>query len=116
NSKDSKDKDKEETTSNPEGAEEGTSSKPQSAGANVRDAAQRILSLCQKGEWGSVDQILKSMEKSIANAGEDANTSPLAGVLDSTTGMTPLMYAVKDNRTSLIDRLIELGSDVGARN
>lgn len=32
------------------------------------------------------------------------------------TGMTPLMYAVKDNRTSLLDKLIDLGSDVGARN
>lgn len=30
--------------------------------------------------------------------------------------MTPLMYAVKENRTPVIDRLIELGSDVGARN
>lgn len=26
------------------------------------------------------------------------------------------MYAVKDNRTSLLDRMIDLGSDVGARN
>lgn len=32
------------------------------------------------------------------------------------TGMTPLMYAVKDNRTGLLDRMIELGADVGARN
>lgn len=30
--------------------------------------------------------------------------------------MTPLMYAVKDNRTGLLDRMIELGADVGARN
>lgn len=30
--------------------------------------------------------------------------------------MTPLMYAVKDNRTSFVERLIDLGSDVGARN
>jgi hypothetical protein len=30
--------------------------------------------------------------------------------------MTPLMYAVKDNRTPLIDRLIDLGSDISARN
>ncbi|CAH0702580.1 unnamed protein product [Spodoptera exigua] len=37
-------------------------------------------------------------------------------VLFQTTGMTPLMYAVKDNRTSFVERLIELGSDVGARN
>lgn len=33
-----------------------------------------------------------------------------------TSGMTPLMYAVKDNRTSYLDRLIDLGSDVCARN
>lgn len=32
------------------------------------------------------------------------------------TGNTPLMLAVKDNKTPLIDRLIELGSDVCARN
>lgn len=30
--------------------------------------------------------------------------------------MTPLMYAVKDNRTAFIDRMIELGADLGARN
>lgn len=30
--------------------------------------------------------------------------------------MTPLMYAVKDNRTAFLDRMIELGADVGARN
>ncbi|XP_048522674.1 serine/threonine-protein phosphatase 6 regulatory ankyrin repeat subunit A [Dendroctonus ponderosae] len=108
-------KDKEETSSNPDG-DETPSSKPQSAGANVRDAAQRILTLCQKAEWAPIDQILKSMEKAISNAGEDAHTTPLAGIADLPTGMTPLMYAVKDNRTSLLDRMIDLGSDVGARN
>jgi hypothetical protein len=30
--------------------------------------------------------------------------------------MTPLMYAVKDNRASLLDRIVELGADVCARN
>jgi ankyrin repeat protein len=30
--------------------------------------------------------------------------------------MTPLMYAVKDNRTAFLDRMIELGADIGARN
>ncbi|XP_065174102.1 serine/threonine-protein phosphatase 6 regulatory ankyrin repeat subunit A isoform X3 [Atheta coriaria] len=98
------------------GDEEAPPPKPQSAGASIRDAAQRVLLLSQKGEWGPVDQTLKSMEKAITNAGEDANTIPLLGVADPATGMTPLMYAVKDNRTSILDRLIELGSDVGARN
>ncbi|KAK9890747.1 hypothetical protein WA026_012095 [Henosepilachna vigintioctopunctata] len=115
--KEAKEKEKEDTSSNPPvETEETPSSKPQSAGASVRDAAQKVLSLCQKGEWAPVEQVLKSMEKAIANAGEEANTVPLAGVIDLVTGMTPLMYAVKDNRTSLVDRMIELGSDVGARN
>jgi Ankyrin repeat. len=30
--------------------------------------------------------------------------------------MTPLMYAVKDNRAALLDRMIDLGADVCARN
>lgn len=30
--------------------------------------------------------------------------------------MTPLMYAVKDNRSALLDRMLELGTDVSARN
>jgi hypothetical protein len=30
--------------------------------------------------------------------------------------MTPLMYAVKDNRAALLDRMVELGTDVCARN
>ena len=32
------------------------------------------------------------------------------------TGYTPLMMAVKDNKTPLIDRLVELGADPCARN
>lgn len=30
--------------------------------------------------------------------------------------MTPLMYAVKDSKTTFLERLIDLGSDVTARN
>lgn len=60
-----------------------TPSKPQSAGANVRDAANRILTLCQKGEWSPVDQVLKSIERTVAGAGEDVHVAPLAGVLDT---------------------------------
>ncbi|XP_021701891.1 serine/threonine-protein phosphatase 6 regulatory ankyrin repeat subunit B isoform X2 [Aedes aegypti] len=90
--------------------------KPGSAGATVRDGAQKVLTLAMKSEWAPVEAVLKGLEKAVAAGGEDANTTPLAGVMDPATGMTPLMYAVKDNRTSILDRLIELGSDVGARN
>lgn len=64
----------------------GSPPKPQSAGANTRDAAQRILALTQKGEWSPIDNILKQMERSIANAlangEEDVNKQPLLGVAD----------------------------------
>ncbi|XP_070159697.1 serine/threonine-protein phosphatase 6 regulatory ankyrin repeat subunit B isoform X2 [Polyergus mexicanus] len=91
-------------------------SKPSSAGATAREGAQRLLGLAARGEWAPVDQLLKSLEKTVQSAGEDGFIVPLAGVLDPMTGMTPLMYAVKDNRSALLDRMIELGSDVGARN
>ncbi|XP_078036534.1 no mechanoreceptor potential C isoform X8 [Augochlora pura] len=91
-------------------------SKPGSAGATAREAAQKLLGLTARGEWAPVDQLLKSLEKTVQNAGEDGTLSPLAGVTDPATGMTPLMCAVKDNRSGLLDRMIELGADVGARN
>ncbi|XP_053677249.1 serine/threonine-protein phosphatase 6 regulatory ankyrin repeat subunit B isoform X5 [Anopheles nili] len=69
-----------------------------------------------KSEWAPVEAVLKGLEKAVAAGGDDSNQTPLAGVLDPATGMTPLMYAVKDNRTPILDRMIELGSDVGARN
>lgn len=79
--KDQTEKEKDETASNV--GEEAAAPKPQSAGTNVRDAAQKVLALCQKGEWAPVDQVLKSIEKAAASAGEDAVTNPLLGVADS---------------------------------
>ncbi|XP_052864009.1 poly [ADP-ribose] polymerase tankyrase-1 [Anopheles cruzii] len=97
-------------------AEQPSQPKPGSAGATVRDGAQKVLNLAMKSEWAPVEAVLKGLEKAVAAGGDDANLSPLAGVLDPGTGMTPLMLAVKDNRTPILDRMIDLGSDVGARN
>ncbi|XP_011695990.1 PREDICTED: LOW QUALITY PROTEIN: serine/threonine-protein phosphatase 6 regulatory ankyrin repeat subunit C-like [Wasmannia auropunctata] len=93
-------------------------SKHSSVGATVREEAQKLLDLAHTyREWAVVDQLLKSLEKTVQSAaGENGFIVPLAGVLDTTTGMTPLMYAVEDNRSELFDRMIELGSDVNARN
>ncbi|XP_059221193.1 serine/threonine-protein phosphatase 6 regulatory ankyrin repeat subunit A isoform X1 [Stomoxys calcitrans] len=90
--------------------------KPPSAGASIRETANKVLALAMKAEWTPIEQELKKLEKYVANQGEDGNTIPLAGVFDLNTGMTPLMYATKDNKTSIMDRMIELGADVGARN
>lgn len=80
-------KDKEDSSSNGDGSGDGPPSppKPQSAGASIRDAAQRIMSLTSKGEWSPIEQILKQIERGIAvssAAGDDVNTTPLAGVSD----------------------------------
>lgn len=56
--------------------------KPPSAGASIRDAANKILALSIKGEWTPVEQELKKLEKYVANQGEDGNTMPLAGIHD----------------------------------
>lgn len=66
----------EETTTTP------SAPKPQSAGATIRDAGQRLLSLTMKQEWTSIDPVLKQLEKIVAAAGAEANLAPLAGVMD----------------------------------
>lgn len=78
-----------ETASNSDRREEvlpSTSAKPQSAGASMRDAAQRILTIGLKGEWTAVEGIVKSLEKAVekakASAEEEIYLAPLAGVLD----------------------------------
>lgn len=78
-----------ETASNSDRREEAPAvvqPKPQSAGASMRDAAQRILTLALKGEWTAVEGIIKSLEKAVekakANTDEEIYLAPLAGVSD----------------------------------
>lgn len=77
-----KEKEKDEPNANNNEDEVPVTSKPQSAGTSSRDVAQKVLLLCQKGEWAPVDQVLKVIEKNIVAQGDDANTVPLAGVVD----------------------------------
>lgn len=60
--------------------------KPQSAGASMRDAAQRILTLALKAEWTAVEGVIKSLEKAVekakANTEEEIHLAPLLGVVD----------------------------------
>jgi len=64
-------------------------SKPSSAGATAREGAQRLLGLAARGEWAPVDQLLKSLEKTVQSAGDDAFIVPLTGVLDP---VSPHLY------------------------
>lgn len=60
--------------------------KPQSAGASMRDAAQRILTLALKTEWTAVEGVIKSLEKAVTkakeNTEEEIHLAPLLGVCD----------------------------------
>lgn len=56
--------------------------KPQSAGATIRDAGQKLLTLTMKQEWNTIDPVLKQLEKIVAAGGGETNVAPLAGVLD----------------------------------
>lgn len=63
-----------------------TTPKPQSAGASMRDAAQRVLTLALKTEWTAVEGVIKSLEKAVEkakiSAEEEIYLAPLAGVSD----------------------------------
>ncbi|KFB41499.1 AGAP008559-PA-like protein [Anopheles sinensis] len=63
-------------------AEQPSQPKPGSAGATVRDGAQKVLNLALKSEWAPVEAVLKGLEKAVAAGGDDASQTPLAGVLD----------------------------------
>lgn len=58
------------------------SAKPGSAGAGMREAAQKLLLLTARAEWPPVDQALKVLEKMVASGGEDATPLPLSGLAD----------------------------------
>lgn len=73
---DKKDGKTDDTTTTP------TAPKPQSAGATIRDAGQKLLALTMKQEWTSIDPTLKQLEKILAAGGGEANLAPLAGVAD----------------------------------
>lgn len=79
-----------ETASNSDRRDENAAAaperKPQSAGASMRDAAQRILTLALKAEWTAVEGVIKSLEKAVEKAKvlaeEEIYLAPMAGVLD----------------------------------
>lgn len=76
---DNKDEKTTDDTTTATGAEK---PKPQSAGATIRDAGQKLLSLTMKQEWTSIDPVLKQLEKIVAASGAETNVAPLAGVTD----------------------------------
>ena len=57
---------------------------------------------------------LKILERAAAEPGGDR--APLAEVSDNVTGNTPVMYAAMENKIGIMVRMLDLGSDVHAKN
>ncbi|XP_071836319.1 uncharacterized protein [Apostichopus japonicus] len=65
-------------------------------------SGSKLLQYCQKGEWTGAETYLRSLEKG----------DPETSVASENTGMTPLLYAVKDNKLIVAERLIQLGANI----
>lgn len=74
---------------------------------NINDYGYKLVALCRKGDWVGVDTVIKFILKSNVEFDKDAASE--------TTGWTPLMFAVRDNRIQIVEQLIDLGFNVNAR-
>lgn len=65
----------------------------------------KLIILCKKGDWLAVETFLKQVDKkSIDNT-----------VVNEENNWTPLMYAARENRVAIVERLIQLGFNVNAK-
>ncbi|KAK7139556.1 hypothetical protein R3I93_016630 [Phoxinus phoxinus] len=74
---------------------------PESCG--VPGALQRLMPLALRGEWMALEQKLKTLEKG----------DPDIFQFDAESGLSLMMVAVRENRVSVVDRLLELGVNPG---
>ncbi|KAK6491297.1 transient receptor potential cation channel [Huso huso] len=75
-----------------------------SCGSTVT-SSDRVLLLASRGEWIALEQTLKGIEKG----------DPAISHIDEESGLTLLMIAVKENRLSIVERLLELGVNLTDR-
>lgn len=74
---------------------------------NISDYGHKLVALCRKGDWVGVDTIIKYIMKYKVEF--DANA------VAETTGWSPLMFAVKDNRIQIVEQLIDLGFPINTK-
>lgn len=74
---------------------------------NINDYGYKLVALCRKGDWVGVDTVIKFIYKSNVEYDKDAASE--------TTGWTPLMFAVRENRIQIVEQLIDLQFNVNAR-
>ena len=67
--------------------------------------SQHLITLCKQGEWENVYNLLNHTDKSKFDT----------KITSSGTGWTPIMFASKENRVKVVDKLIQFGFDVNAQ-
>ncbi|XP_053323897.1 serine/threonine-protein phosphatase 6 regulatory ankyrin repeat subunit B-like [Spea bombifrons] len=75
------------------------------ASGNILDSGSKILQLASRGEWITLEQTLKGIDKGDLGSSEN----------DQESGLTPFMIAVKENRLSIVERFLELGVNLNER-
>lgn len=67
--------------------------------------SQHLIQLCRRGDWLAVDNLLRFLND------EEFDLDAVA----QGTGWTPVMFAVKENRVNIVERLLDVGFDVNAQ-
>ena len=75
---------------------------------------RKVLGMCQRGQWESAGEMLKTIEVMVADRELDRKT--VNETVDHQSGNTPLMYAAIENNISFMERLVALGCNVNKKN
>lgn len=67
--------------------------------------SQHLMTLCKQGEWENVYNLLNHTDKNKFDT----------KIVSSGTGWTPIMFAAKENRVKVVDKLIQYGYNVNAQ-
>lgn len=80
---------------------------PSNKNKGPADFSHKLIALCRKGDWVGVDTVIKYAIKH--------NIDPDLNAVSESSGWTPIMFAVKDNRIQIVEQLIDLGYPVNTK-
>jgi hypothetical protein len=84
-----------------------TSTSPFSKTKGPSDFSHKLIALCRKSDWVGVDTVIKYAIKH--------NIDPELNAISESSGWTPVMFAVKDNRIQIVEQLLDLGYPVNIK-
>jgi ankyrin repeat protein len=67
--------------------------------------SQHLIQLSRRGDWLAIDNLLRFVNE------DEFDLDAVA----QGTGWSPLMFAAKENRVNIVERLLDIGFDVNAQ-